>query len=89
MHDLMVFSIFDSKAMAFLQPFFCVNAAVAVRTVERAVNDPNTDFHRFATDYELYQLGTFDSFDGKLAAVDPKIHITALAQLRQQPEGGE
>lgn len=82
-----IFAIYDSKARAYLQPFFAVNASVALRSFERAVNDERSDFHAYAGDYELFELGEFDDFDG---CVDPAEHKSSLglATLFLKPKGG-
>lgn len=61
---LKIFSVYDSKAAAFLQPIFCVNAAVAIRSFEHAVNSEGHDFSRFSADYTLFELGEFESASG-------------------------
>lgn len=64
MFSFRVFSVFDSKAGAYLTPFFCVNRAVAVRSFRAAVQDEDSDFHRYAGDYTLFELGEWNSQDG-------------------------
>lgn len=59
-----VFSVFDSKAAVFMQPFFCVNRAVAVRSFKAAAQDPEHEFCKFAEDFTLFELGTFSEVDG-------------------------
>lgn len=65
-----VYSVFDSKATAFLQPFFAVNRAVALRSFARAVNEEGSDFHLYAGDYTLFELGEWDQMSGKFVAGD-------------------
>lgn len=60
-----VFSVYDSKAQGYLPPFFCVNAAVALRSFQSAVQDSGHDFHRYSGDYTLFELGEWDSENGK------------------------
>lgn len=61
---LYMFSIFDSKACAYLQPFFSVNAQVAMRAFQGACRDPGHDFGRFPADYTLMSLGEWDQTTG-------------------------
>lgn len=82
-----IFAIYDSKARAFLQPFFSPNAAVALRSFERAVNDERSDFHVFAGDYELFELGEFNDHSGELVAAEHKSSL-GLASLFLKPKGG-
>lgn len=61
----LIFSVYDSKANAFLQPFFCVNRAVALRSFMQAAQDERHDFHRFAADFALFEIGEWDPVSGK------------------------
>ncbi len=77
-----VFSIFDSKADAFLQPFFSPTAATALRGFEKACQDETTDFHRFAGDYTLFEIGEWDQSEGTwVAHVNGKINLGLALQF--------
>lgn len=62
---LTIFAIYDSKAAAFLQPFFAPNSDVAQRMVIQAAQDPSSTWALFGADYTLFQLGHFEDADGK------------------------
>lgn len=86
---LKVFSVYDSKAKAFLQPFFCVNAAVAVRSFESAVNDQRHDFHRYAGDYTLFEIGEFHESEGRLVGLEAKVSLgVAVEFLKETKSAG-
>lgn len=70
-----VFSVYDSKAQAFLQPFFSANGATACRMFERAVNEEGSNFNRYCGDYELFEIGDFDDSSGTL---EPAAHRVSL-----------
>lgn len=57
---LKIFTIHDSKAEAYLQPFFAQNEQVALRMFASSAQDANHQFHKFAGDYTLFLLGEFD-----------------------------
>jgi len=89
---LTIFSIRDNKAEAFIQPFFSPTAATAIRSFESAVNDSNTDFHKYAGDYTLFQLGEWEPNTGKITICETPINlglaITFLhSSLTAEPEG--
>lgn len=65
---LKVFSVFDSDAGAFMQPFYSLTVAVAKRNISRAVLDETTDFHAFPERYSLFEVGEWDSEGGKFSA---------------------
>lgn len=58
--DMYVYSIYDSKAEAFITPWFAQTPAVAMRQFIAAANDKG-DFNRFAEDYTLFELGKWDT----------------------------
>lgn len=55
-----IFTVHDSKAEAFIQPFFAQTTGLATRSFEQAANETGHDFNRYAGDYSLFELGTFD-----------------------------
>lgn len=59
-----IFCIYDSKAGAYLPPFFDKSTGLAVRKFEQASNDEKMDFNRFAADYTLFKIGEWDENTG-------------------------
>lgn len=55
-----VFTIHDSKAQAFIQPWYSPNTDTAIRQFTTAVRDPATEFSKYPGDYTLFHLGTFN-----------------------------
>ncbi len=85
---LQVFSIFDSKAEAFIQPWYSQTLGTAVRSFEQAVNQPDSDFHKFAGDYTLFHLGDFDQANGLFTALPAHVNLgVALSFLKGTPDG--
>ena len=84
-----VFSVFDSKAKAFLQPFFCVNAGVAVRSFSQAAQDKQGDFHRFASDFTLFEIGSWDETQGSLKSHESKVSLGVASQFLSVDESAE
>lgn len=66
-----IFGVRDSKALAFLQPFFGVTAGVAIRAFEEAVNDGKSPISKHPEDYVLYELADFDDSTGEVISVVP------------------
>lgn len=83
-----VFSVYDCKAKAWLQPFFAVNAAVAIRMFEKAVNDERSDFHRFSSDYSLFEVGEWSEHDGDLLNYAQKVNLGVAVEFLK-PSGGK
>lgn len=82
MTRLTIFTIFDSKAQAYLQPFFSANAETAQREFTTAVNGEG-QFNKFAEDYSMFQLGTFDQESGAFILEASPIHICNAITLKQ------
>lgn len=56
-----LFSVYDSKAEHFIDPFYEQTTASGLRAFEAACNNENHQFCKYAEDYMLYELGTFDN----------------------------
>lgn len=68
MEEQKIYSVRDAKADAFLQPFFAVNDAVAIRLFTTACMDDDHLFSQHAEDYTLFRIGTFDPGSGAVTA---------------------
>lgn len=80
-----MFSVHDSKAEAFVQPFFAPNTAVGLRIFQQNVNDPNTTINSFPEDYTLFELGEFNSDTGMVTYHDsPKSLALALTLIKKE-----
>lgn len=60
-----VFSVYDVKAEAYLQPFFMDTQGLAIRGISECVNDPEHTFYKHTSDYDLFLLGEFDDSSGQ------------------------
>lgn len=56
----LMFTIYDSKAQAYLPPFFLHAEQIAMRTFGDCVNDPKHQFGLHPEDYTLWHIGSFD-----------------------------
>lgn len=45
----------------------------AIRSFREAVNDPNTPIYKNPTDFELYQIGTYNDQLGEIVATDREL----------------
>ena len=63
-----IFTVFDSKAAAYLQPFYSQTKGVAIRQFSDAINgDPNHQFARHPEDFTLFELGSYDDNTAKFS----------------------
>lgn len=84
--DLKIFSVFDSKAGAFIQPFFSINVATATREFATAAQDGDHAFHRHSGDFELFLLGEWDQYEGHIKMYEQKQSL-GLASMYLSVEG--
>lgn len=74
-----IFTIYDSKAEAYLQPFFSPTKATATRDFQQAAQDEKSAFHTHAADYTLMQIGAWNEQTGTLSVDETKSNLgTAL-----------
>lgn len=68
---LKVFAVYDSKALAYLQPFFSESVGSAIRAFGDAANESGSPIGKHAGDYQLYEIGEFDNNKGLLTPLVP------------------
>lgn len=85
-----MFSVRDSKAMAFLQPFFSSANGSAIRAFIDAVNDKSTPLAKHPEDYILYEIGCFDDTTGEIIGLTPlkMLGVGSDFVVRDMPQGG-
>lgn len=87
----LVFSVFDSKVEAYLEPMYYLTEAEAERAFRNACIQQEHPFCHNAEDYTLFQLGDFDDNTGMLAPfTTPKPVIKAIvAKIEGSMTNGE
>lgn len=68
---LLVFTVFDSAAVAYLQPFFARSEGEAIRMFSTAASSEDHQFARHAADYTLFKIGTFEDSTGQVESHPP------------------
>lgn len=63
--NMKIFSVYDSKVEAYMQPFFMQSKGAAIRGYTELVNDPNHSFGKYPGDFTLFELGSFDELTAK------------------------
>lgn len=62
---LKLFSVYDSQTESFIQPFYSLTTASAIRSFTQAANDADHQFKQFGADFTLFELGEFDQSTAK------------------------
>mgnify|MGYP000341489139 CR=1 FL=1 len=81
-----IFTVYDVAADAFLQPFFSVNRAVAIRNFASAAGEEGSQFHRHSGDYTLFEIGSFDQVKGELVGCEAKVNLGTALQYRGEED---
>lgn len=78
----------DSKMEAYLQPFFAPTTAVGLRMVSEVATEPEHDFHKYAADYTLFELGQFDESTGLITLHTSHVNLGTMLQFQHTDEVG-
>ncbi|QCQ84817.1 nonstructural protein [Blackfly microvirus SF02] len=76
-----LYSVYDSKALAYSPPFMAGTDGLAVRMLTELVSDNITNIGRHPSDFRLYCVGMFDDQSGGLAPLAPAEHIVDAVAL--------
>lgn len=72
---LQVFAIRDTKAEAYLKPFFTPTKGLALRAFVEVANDPKQDISRYAGDYHLFRIAEYDDQTGVITPLEVKENL--------------
>jgi len=80
-----VYTVYDSKAEAYLAPFYFQTNGQSLRAFTDACNDPNHAFYKHPSDYTLFFLGEYD--DGTATFImGTKVSMGTAIEFRTQRE---
>lgn len=80
---LNLYAIYDTKAAAYVSPFFEVNNAVAMRRFEDLVNDPRSPIAKHSEDYILFGIGQFDDSTGVIAPLPAPVNLVVGSDVKK------
>lgn len=70
-----VFTTYDSKVGAYLQPFVMRSRGEAMRAFESICNDGKSQFCSHPADFTLFEIGSYDEDTGCLEPHEAKIAL--------------
>jgi len=76
-----VFTVYDSKAEAYLQPFVMTTRGQAIRAFTDSCNDPKTSFYRWPADYTLFEIGEWDETKGQYSMLEAKKNLGLASEF--------
>jgi len=80
-----VFTVYDSKAKAFLKPFFFPAVGLALRAWEDTVNTPDTQFCRYPADFTLFEVAEYDEETGLFTNLQAHVNLGTALQFKKAP----
>ena len=79
-----IYSVYDTKAEAFGQPFFMQADGIAVRAFAEACKNPEGEFIKYPNDFTLYQIGMYDDSTASIFSNKPVELLTAAQALSKK-----
>ncbi len=79
-----IFTVYDSAAGMFLEPFVAPSIDFALREFKSAANREGHQFNNFPSDYTLFYIGTFDCGAGRVDGLEPTslgVAVTLIDKL--------
>lgn len=78
-----VMAIYDTKARAFLLPFFCPHLDVGFRAIKAAANSPGHQLHIFSEDFVIFHIGEWDDTTGRFTEKPEHMNLGPVQQLKR------
>lgn len=78
---LKVYSVYDTKAHLWMQPFFLAAHGQAVRAFSDEANSPQSQLGRHPNDFILFCIGEFDDNSAVLAPTIPPLQLGVAADF--------
>lgn len=82
---MQMFTVYDSAAERFLDPFHAPTPQYAIRVFQSAANEVGHQFEKFPADYTLFHIGSFNPETGELQPETPRSLGTALMYQKPTP----
>lgn len=67
-----IFTVYDSKAELYMQPFFAQSTGAAVRAFQDTCQNPDHVFCKHPSDFTLFEIGIWDDAMATMKLYDAK-----------------
>lgn len=82
-----IYTVYDTKSEAYLQPFFMQANGAAIRAFSDMANDTKHQFGAHPEDYTLFHLGAYDDNTGAFDILPTPVALgKAIEFVKQQPQ---
>lgn len=78
-----LYCIRDQKIGSFADPFPSPTPEVALRSLKTAVETGNSDVAKYPEDFDLYEIGAFDSETGTILAYPQPKHLSSCLAFKK------
>lgn len=78
-----IYTIRDVKSNIFNTPFVQTHKIGALRQFEQLVRDPQSMISKYPADFQLYEIGEFNSQDGRISSHDVPVFIANATDFNQ------
>lgn len=82
-----LFSVFDSKVNAFMEPWHARTIEEAIRTFRFQVNRSEGNLHLFPEDYSLFHVGSFVPESGQVIPNATPVNLGLALTFVEVPNG--
>lgn len=79
-----IYSVHDSKAKAYLNPFYARTSGEAIRAFQTECKNNQSPFSQYPADFTLYELGEFCENTASLITHANPIHLSNAAEFQVQ-----
>lgn len=78
-----VFTIYDSKMEAYMNPFLMATKGQALRAFTDNVNDPQSQLNRHPEDFTLFEIGEYDDHTGEYIMAKVKTALGVALEFKK------
>lgn len=78
-----IYTIYDSKAETYLNPFYFKNKGEAIRAWTETVNDGKSTMSKYPEDFTLFKIGEFDENKATIEMLEAKESIGTATEYKQ------
>jgi alkyl hydroperoxide reductase subunit AhpC len=79
-------TVYDSKAEAYMRPFFEQSTGTAVRAFTEECNNPKSVLSSHPSDYTLMEIGEFDDQSGEVSKYEAKKSLGLAIEYKRKQQ---
>jgi len=76
-----IYTVYDSKAEAYLQPFYYASQGNAIRAFMEAAKDEKSNISKYKEDFCLFEIGEYDDSNASIKMHEVKQNLGLASEL--------